>query len=160
MEIVGHLGRPAHHHRGREQRVDAAHPGRGRAHRAGVEVRHLRARMHAGVGAPGAVGAHRLAGDLRERALEHVLHGASMSLALPAAEGVSGVLEAEHDALHARLHQSRPAKSAPASRPSPSPRRSRASTTGATSAEASAADSSASQWRQSTGPCPRGVAST
>ena len=75
MEIPGYLHCPLNCDRRGQQRICAAHP-RGIGTRCrGIEVRHLGARVHAGIGAAGAGHADRLAGDFRERALEMILHG-------------------------------------------------------------------------------------
>ena len=52
MEIRRHALRPEHRHGFGQQRVHAAHPGRIGPFGLGVEVDHLRARVHAAVGAP------------------------------------------------------------------------------------------------------------
>ena len=61
-------------------------------------MHHLTERMHAGVGAAGTLGLDALVGDLRQSALERVLHAAAGGLRLPAAEGAAVVFHAEGDA--------------------------------------------------------------
>ena len=65
MEVLGHRMRPQHRGRGRQVRVDAAHPRRVRTLRIRLEMHDLRHGMHAGIGAPGRGHRHRVAGDLR-----------------------------------------------------------------------------------------------
>ena len=57
----------------------------------GVEIGHLAHRVHARIGAPGAERGNGMAVHAPQGLLELALHGASVALALPAAEGRSVV---------------------------------------------------------------------
>src|SRR5690242_16024974 len=83
MKILRYLRRPLHRDPGGEKGVRAAHPRRLGAIRGSFEMRHLRARMNARVGATGAGQGDPLAPDFRERALELVLDGVAGRLRLP-----------------------------------------------------------------------------
>ena len=98
MEIAGDFGRPQHRDIGRQMRIDAAHPRGAGARHVAVEMHDLRRRVHAGVGASRGDRANRDAGDLRQRALERVLHAAPVGLRLPPGVGGSRVFESEGDA--------------------------------------------------------------
>src|SRR5690348_10457805 len=74
---------PLHRDPGGEKGVRAAHPGRLRTSRSSLEMRDLRARMNARVGATGAGQGDPLAADFGERALESVLDGIAGRLRLP-----------------------------------------------------------------------------
>ena len=97
VKAVGHGHGPLHRDGSRQQRVDTAHPGRFRTDRRGVEMRHLRQGMHAGIRAPGCGQAHRLTGDGRKRALQVILDGIAGWLRLPAAEAAAVVFDADCD---------------------------------------------------------------
>jgi hypothetical protein len=84
MEILRHFPGPQYCHRVWQQRVDAAHPGRLRAPRAGIEVDHLAAGMDAAVGPARGGDRDRLAGDPGERRFERILNAAAAGLGLPA----------------------------------------------------------------------------
>ena len=84
---------PQHGDRFRQEGVDAAHPCGVGARSGGIEMRHLRARVHATVGAAGGSHADRLAGDRSERRFEHVLYRAAARLGLPAEKAAAVVLE-------------------------------------------------------------------
>src|SRR5207253_10529347 len=73
--------------------VDAAHPCGVGAWSRGIEMRHLRARVHAAVGAAGGSHADRLAGDRSEGRFENVLYRAAARLGLPAEKAAAVVLE-------------------------------------------------------------------
>ena len=60
----------------------------------GVEVDHLRDRVHAGIGPARGRDADRMAGDLPDRGFERVLHAAARRLRLEAAERGARVLDA------------------------------------------------------------------
>jgi hypothetical protein len=60
-------------------------------------MHHLRARMHAAVGAARAGDAHRCIGNARQRRFERVLHGAAARLRLPAEEAAAVVFDAQRD---------------------------------------------------------------
>lgn len=75
MKIFGHGRGPLHRHRLLKQRIDATYPGRFRAHCRGLEMRNLRQRMHAGIGAPCRSQSNGLSRDARKRALQLILYG-------------------------------------------------------------------------------------
>ena len=75
-------------------------------------MHHLRERVHAGVGAPGAYRGDFFAGDFAERALERVLHAAAGRLGLPAAKCTAVVFDAEGDS-HRDLWSSKTKLAAP-----------------------------------------------
>jgi len=58
----------------------------------------LAERVHAGVGAAGALRLHRVRRDLGQRGIHSVLHGAAAGLRLPAAEGAAVVFESQSNA--------------------------------------------------------------
>ena len=98
MERLGHRVRPAHRDRGRQVRVDAAHPRRRGAIGRHVGVHDLRGRVHAGVGPSGGNRRDVLLRDLAQRALERVLHAATGRLRLESAEVAAVVLDGQGDA--------------------------------------------------------------
>ncbi len=65
-----------------------------------IEMRDLRQRMHAGIGAAGALHAHGLADGRLDRRLERALHGRLMVLHLPAAERAAVVFDHQPVARH------------------------------------------------------------
>lgn len=65
-----------------------------------IDVCHLVCRVHARIGAPGAVDAHRLAGEALDRLLDSLLNGAPVELALPSREGRAVIFHDEHVAGH------------------------------------------------------------
>src|SRR6266404_5288295 len=65
-----------------------------------VAMRHLRQRMHAGIGAAGAVHANLLAADRLDRGLQRALHGGAIVLDLPAAERGAVIFDGEFVAGH------------------------------------------------------------
>ena len=96
-------------HDGRRQDVDVrrqlvvqAPPERlGRQRRADVEVRHLRQRVNAGIGAARAVKLEVLAaGDASRRAIDFALNRSRVLLDLPAAVTRAGVLDGQLEARH------------------------------------------------------------
>jgi hypothetical protein len=98
VERVADRLRPQHRHRRGQVRVHAAHPRRQRPIVGNVRVHHLRARVHARIGAP-CGRRHDLAPrDRRQRVLQRVLHAASRRLRLEAAEAAAVVFEAEGEA--------------------------------------------------------------
>lgn len=97
VEIRRHFPSPHDGDAGGQMRVDAAHPGGERARRADVEMRHLVARMHAGVGAPGRHHRDFFAGDHGHRPFQVVLDAATRGLRLPAAETAAVVFQADGD---------------------------------------------------------------
>src|SRR6516162_3889728 len=67
-----------------------------------IEMRRLAERVDAGIGAPGAVNAHHRAAELLDRALENLLHGKAIRLALPADEPGPVIFEGQLVAGHGR----------------------------------------------------------
>src|ERR1700686_2869028 len=65
-----------------------------------VAMRDLRQRMHAGVGAAGAVNADMLAADRLDRIFQRALHGRTIVLDLPAAERRAVIFDDEFVAGH------------------------------------------------------------
>src|ERR1700688_4854045 len=65
-----------------------------------VAMRHLPERMHAGIGAAGAVDANRFAADRLDRVFQRALHGSAIVLDLPAAEGAAVIFDEELVAGH------------------------------------------------------------
>ncbi len=100
MEAVVHRFGPLQRDAGRQEGVDAAHPGKRFPRQAGVDVDHLAERMHAGVGAARHRGHHAAAGELLDGVLEPVLHRIAVRLRLPAGEGGAVIVEAEGNAGH------------------------------------------------------------
>ena len=76
------------------------------AHRVGIELageidmRDLTQRMHAGIGAPGALHVHLLAAERRDRRGERPLHRRTVCLYLPADERSAVILDQEFVARH------------------------------------------------------------
>ena len=60
-----------------------------------IEMTDLPERMHAGVGAPGAVHAHLLPAERLDRGCQHALHGGAVVLDLPADERPAVILDGE-----------------------------------------------------------------
>ena len=104
VEVVRHrLGREHRDRRRAEMGVD------GVAHRVGgpvaaeVEMGDLAEGVDAGVGAPGALDHHRLAGEGADRLFEGLLHRRAIGLALPADERAAVILDGQLVAWHRRL---------------------------------------------------------
>ncbi len=93
MEVGVDRACPEHGDRFRQESVDTADPGRVGARSAGVEMRHLLARVDAAVGAASGSDAEGFAGDRGKRSFEHVLHRAAARLGLPAEKAAAVVLE-------------------------------------------------------------------
>ena len=89
MEIVRHRHAPAHADRRRQARGRAEHPAARIARRCAVEMHHLARRMHAGIGASGADGSTRCAGDERQGLLQRRLHGRF----IPPASRLTGLVQ-------------------------------------------------------------------
>ena len=68
-----------------------------------VDMRDLAQRMHAGVGAPRAMGGRALAGHGEEGALQRLLDRKAVLLPLPADERRAVIFEGELEARHAEL---------------------------------------------------------
>ena len=60
-----------------------------------IEVTDLTERVHAGVGAPGAVDAHLLPAERLDRGRQHALHGGTVVLDLPADERPAVIFDGE-----------------------------------------------------------------
>ena len=90
----------------RQTRVEAAHQPLERDARGGPEARHLAARVHTGVGAPGPRQPHRLLQHAADALLENALDGRATGLQLPA--GVAGA-HVRYDQLQV-THVARPAR--------------------------------------------------
>ena len=84
MKVLRHGLRTAQADVGGQFAVGAEQPAAHGAHRLGVEMRDLPARMHAGIRAPGADQGHRGGGDARQGRLGHLLYGRGGGLRLPA----------------------------------------------------------------------------
>ena len=63
-------------------------------------MRHLPARVHAGIGAAGALHQHTLAGERRHGERQHALHGELVGLRLPAAKRRAVIFDDEFVARH------------------------------------------------------------
>ena len=98
MELILHRCRPLHRNRGRQRGVHPAHPGRVRTHRVGIEMRDLRAGVHARVGAPRPADADRVVRDHRQRPLQMILDSIARWLRLPAVERGAVISDADRDA--------------------------------------------------------------
>ena len=86
----------------RQVGIGTQHPGAGLAASQGIEMRDLRPRMHAGIGAPGADQGNRRIGNACERALQLSLHARRRGLRLPAGIGAPVVFDLQRDTPHAR----------------------------------------------------------
>ena len=84
-----------------QMRVKSVAHGIGRPLARQIDMRHLRAGMHAGIGAPGPLYLGFLAGERLDRRGQHALHGHLVGLDLPAGKGravvFDGQLVAGHD---------------------------------------------------------------
>src|SRR4029078_1099226 len=90
----------------REFIVEPAHERRRRKRRAHIEVRHLRQRMHTGIGPSGAVQLEiPSSGDVAHRAIDFSLHGAGIFLNLPAAVPRAGILPRELETGHSSFYE-------------------------------------------------------
>ena len=108
VELVGDRHRPVNRDRIREQCVDATDPcGFGPAH-VGLEMHHLKRRMHTAVGTSGRNDCDTLPGDFGQRAFESILHSAAVRLRLPAVKWRAVVFESERDT-HVRSQRLTPA---------------------------------------------------
>ena len=65
-----------------------------------IDMRHLPARVHAGIGAAGALHQGFLAGEGLDRRGEHALHGDAVGLDLPAGKGRAVIFDGELVARH------------------------------------------------------------
>ena len=65
-----------------------------------IDVRNLTQRMNTGIGAPGALDHHRLAGERRDRLLHRLLNGEAVLLPLPADERLAVIFDGELVARH------------------------------------------------------------
>ena len=86
VEVMRDLLHLQHPDAGGQETVERAQEVLRRDARAGLAVRHLAERVHARVGAPGAVEANLLAGDLLQGVHQRALDGGNVGLDLPAVE--------------------------------------------------------------------------
>ncbi len=82
-----------HRHVFGQMGIHAPHPGVRRSFGLRVEMHHLGERMHSAIRASGAMQAHRLRGEYRDRRLQHRLHRAPLCLHLPAEKPLPGVFD-------------------------------------------------------------------
>ncbi len=94
MKLDAHGHHPQHGDTVGKQRVGPADPGILVALALRVEMHRLSARVHAGIGTPGAHDTNRAIRDLRQGPLDEALHRRRVALSLPTAEPRSVVLEA------------------------------------------------------------------
>src|SRR5439155_11603449 len=104
VKTVRHLRRREDVDVGRQLVVQPPAQRVGRQIRADVEMRHLRERVHAGVGPARSVQLEVLApGDRADSAVDFTLHRLRVLLDLPAAVACAGVLDRQLEAWHARI---------------------------------------------------------
>jgi hypothetical protein len=102
-EAVGHdLGRQDGDRLRPQMRVRRVPDGVGAPIPGEIEMRHLVGRVDAGIGAPGAMHPHRLAGEALDRLLDRLLHRAAVQLPLPARKGRAVIFDDELVARHAQ----------------------------------------------------------
>ena len=107
-EAVGHdLGRQDGDRLGLQMRVRRVADRVGAPLLGEIEMRHLVGRVNAGIGAPGAMNPHRLAGEALDRLLDGLLHRAAVELPLPARKRRAVIFDDELVAGHAQASRSR-----------------------------------------------------
>ena len=101
IEIIAYALRCQHRDRMRAQmRIQPVADGVGLDDFPQIEMRDLPERMHAGVGAAGALDRHIFAGELPDRDFDFALHGRRIGLALPAGKRRTVILDQDFVARH------------------------------------------------------------